>query len=434
MTDTLKHRPLFALACLAPLIVLTLVMGSVPDPDRAAHTMWARQIVETGRLTISRNGVVDDWRLFYPNTVPKPGDLALSLAGVITGPDAETALWLILAWVALLGGMGAASGKAPSILTGVFLGVNPVFLNLCITRSPGIPFLALVFLGAGARGGAAAALASLVRPEGFIYGAWRLISGNRRTVVILLAVSAGAWAALNALAAGDIFWSGREVRHCVAAMAYRTPNLVTFPPWVLLRAVMVLGPLPMAVLSGRLGRWNLRWPVALNLLFLWIGLGFGSLVLPRYTDQVFLLAVPFTMTGAFRLFRRIPGTALAALCLMGALIPWGETLGSWRTELFLRERMPGVARALPGGVIAANELIVPGLALLTGVWDPGGRFVALDRAVWEGAGADDLKALGVTAIVTFDDDFYMSCHAREWLSALDGGIPLIPIEEFPGRE
>jgi len=434
VTDTGKFMPLYALACLAPLVFLTLLPGPLPDSDRAAHTMWSRQLVSTGRLVISPDGVVNDWRAYYPNTVPKPGDMLLSLFGVLAGSLMETLMWLGMAWLVLLAAVKTAPERNAALLSGLFIGVNPVFLNLCITRSPAVPFLALVFLGCAKSSGFFYSLASLVRPEGFLYGGWGFLKKKQPVVPVVLALSAGVWILLNAGAAGDLFWSGREVRYCVAAMGYHTPNLITFPPWFLLRAVMVLGPFPMAALVCRLGKWNLRKPVGLNLLFLWAGLGFGSLVLPRYADQVLLLAVPFAIGGVLRAFSRLPKAAVAALCILGAMLPWMETVESWKVELLLRKNLPLVAAALPRGVVAANELLVPRLALLQDIHDPSGKYVALDRAVWEGVEMDDLAAFGVTSIVLFHNDFYLSDHARNWFDNRDTGIRVFNPESIGAQE
>jgi hypothetical protein len=418
---------LLSLLCTAPLLFLVLLAGPMPDSDRAAHSLWAGQLVREGRLSISPDGVVDDWRSFYPNTVPKPGDLFLGVAGILSGPFIEGVLWLALSWAAVFGAMNAAGGVLPGALTGVFLGLNPVFLNLCITRSPAVPFLALLFLGTARNSPAAFALSSMVRPEGFIFGLWQALRKRSFPAILIMALSAGMWALLNSLACGDLFWSGREVRYCVAAMGYGTPNVVTYPPWLLLRAVTVLGPLPLAALLSRAKGWELGRPVLLNLLFLWAGLAFGSLVLPRYADQVLLLAVPFAMGALLDSFRGKGRVVAIALCMVGAALPWADTVDSWRTETALDRNLGAVSASLPDGVIAANELVVPRLAILEYGMGYPERYVALDRAVWEGVGEDDLLAHGVTAIVIFRDDFYLSDHAAAWMETLSGRIPVFDI-------
>lgn len=427
----MKRPSLVALVCLAPLAALTAVLGPLPDSDRAAHTLWARELLREGSLVISPDGVVNDWGAYYPNTVPKPGDLLLSIAGALTGGTAESLIWLGLGWAVLLFAARAA-GQRGRVLTGVFLGLNPVFLNLCLARSPAIPFMALIFLGSAADSPVALAFSSLVRPEGFIYAGWRIRGKWKTPALALLLVSGAAWVWLNAGACGDLFWSGREVRYCVAAMGYGTPGVVTYPPWLLLRAVAVLGPLPLSVLMARIGEWDLRHPVGLNLLLLWAGLAFGSLVLPRYADQIILLAVPFAMNSVMKAFPRRPAM-IAALCLAGAVTPWWETAGSIRTEMRLNTGLEAIAPMLPDGMVAANELVVPRLALLGDGADYPGRFVALDRAVWEGADEDSLLARGVTSIVIFHRDFYLSEHGREWLGTLSGRIPVFDVSAMGAR-
>gem|GEM_PF-7021265 len=70
---------------------------------------------------------------------------------------------------------------------------------------------------------------------------------------------------------------------------------------------------------------------------------------------------------------------------------------------------------------------LPRLALLDGGRSFPERYIALDKAVWEGAGEDDLLNHGVTAIVIFRDDFYLSDHAGAWIETLSGRIPLFDI-------
>lgn len=427
MSKSSPSPAVLSLLCMIPLLVMILVVGPIPDSDRAAHSLWAARLVREGRLAISPNGVVDDWRAFYPNTVPKPGDLLLGVAGTLSGPVFEGILWMALSWAVVHCAMRTAGSGAPGVLAGVFIGINPVFLNLCITRSPAVPFMALLFLGTSLDSPAAFAFSSIVRPEGFIFGLWKALERRSFGALPVMALSAVLWALLNILGCGDLFWSGREVRYCVAAMGYGTPNVLTFLPWLLLRAVAVLGPLPMAALLGRASSWKLGRPVLLNFLFLWAGLVFGSLVLPRYADQVLLLAVPFAMGAVLESFRGRARVAAVSICLAGAAYPWAGTIGSWRTEAALDRNLRLLSGELPGGVIAANELVVPRLAVLDGGRGFPERYIALDRAVWEGAGEDELLEHGVTSIVVFRDDFYLSVHALEWIEGLSGRIPLFDI-------
>jgi len=142
--------PLLSILCTAPLVVMILSAGFMPDSDRAAHSLWAGQLLREGSLSISPDGVVDDWKAFYPNTVPKPADLFLGVMGTLSGPFLEGMLWTALSWAAIFGAIKAAGGGLPGTATGVFLGLNPVFLNLCITRSPAVPFMALITLASRA--------------------------------------------------------------------------------------------------------------------------------------------------------------------------------------------------------------------------------------------------------------------------------------------
>ena len=419
MTRTL----ILSAACLAPLLAVTLTVGPLPDPDLAAHTLWAGQLAAEGSLEISRDGVVDDWNRYYPNTVPKPGELLLGLAGNLPGKAPETVLRLMISWAALFAVIRAAGKGFQGLLAGLFLGTSPVFLNLSLTGSPAIPFMALILWGSPE----ASALASLVRPEGFIYGVRDFLASRSRRALTMMAASLALWALLNAGACGDILWSAREVKYCVAAMGYATPNPVTFPPWLLLRTIAVLGPVFGAVLLADAGRWRQAVPAGINLALLWAGLIMGSLVLPRYADQVILLSVPFCAGRTVSLFPRTNRALLTAICLAGAALTWPETLESWRTEALLDRGLTSTAGLLPEGRVAANELVIPRLALLTDRrYFPDG-YVALDRAVWEGAGEDDLLRRGVTSIVVFRNDFYLSDHAARWLDSLSGGIPVVAI-------
>jgi hypothetical protein len=384
-------------------------------------------MMNEGSLVISADGTVDDWTRYYPNTVPKPVDMLLGLAGTLPCGAVETALWLAIGWMALYAGIRAAGIGFPGLLSGVFLGTSPVFLNLCLTRSPAVPFMALILLGSRSGSPGASSLASLVRPEGFIYGIRDFLERRSPGALAVMAVSLAIWILLNAGACGDLLWTAREVKYCVAAMDYATPNPVTFPPWLLLRTVAVLGPVFAAALMADFGRWRLAAPAGINLVLLWAGLALGSLVLPRYADQVILLAVPFCAGRAGTLFPGVNRALLSVLCLAGGLFVWPETLDIWRTESMLDRGLASAADRLPEGRVAANELVIPRLALLRSRESYPEGYVALDRAVWEGAGEEDLLRQGVTSIVVFRDDFYLSEHAREWLDSLSGRIPVITL-------
>lgn len=414
-------------ACLAPLLGVTLAVGPLPDSDRAAHTLWAGQLADEGSLVISPDGTVNDWTMYYPNTVPKPGDLLLGLLGNLPWKAPETVIWLAVAWMALFAGVRAAGEGFPGLLAGVFLGTNPVFLNLCLARSPAVPFMALILWGCRRGSPGASALASLVRPEGFIYGVRDFLERRSPWALAVMAVSLAFWILLNAGACGDLLWTAREVRYCVAAMDYDTPNPVTFPSWLLLRVITVLGPVFGAALLVDFRRWRLAVPAGINVFLLWTGLVMGSLVLPRYADQVILLAVPFCAGRTGSLFPGVNRALLAALCLAGGIFAWPETLDSWRTEAMLDRGLASAAGRLPEGRVAANELVIPRLALLRSRVSYPEGYVALDRAVWEGAGEEDLLRQGVTSIVVFMDDFYLSDHAAKWLDSLSGSIPVITI-------
>ncbi len=145
----------------------------------------------------------------------------------------------------------------------------------------------------------------------------------------------------------------------------------------------------------------------------------GSLVLPRYIDQLFLLAAPFVFMEIWRLFS---GKTRAGGGGRGPCFPsfqWVATLPEFREYAEVREFYSEV-RLPEEGVIAANELLIPGIALNNSISDPRGIFVSSDRAAWEGASREDLRAHGVSGIVVLEKGIYYPGHTQEWLETMNG--------------
>lgn len=400
-------------------MALLLAAGDLPDPDRNAHDMWALQLLEEGSLTISENGVTDNWRLYYPNTVPKPLEL---LVGILRAPGGVlyhsflvllgVSFVLVSAWYA--GGRGGAGAAAA-----FFIGFNPVFILLAARGNPAIPFIGAMMLLQTAKGATAGALiASLSRPEGFIYGGWRAVKDRNWKLMLLLAASALVWLYFHRTACGSFTWASREVRYSVAAMNYPTPNSVTFLPWAGLRSILILGAPAAAVFYSGIKRWKLAVPFGANFALLTVSLSMGSLVLPRYIDQIFLLAAPFVFMEIWRLFRGRTRLAVVATALVFPSFQWIATLPEFREYAEVREFYSEVQ--LPAeGVTAANELLIPGIALNNSINDPRGIFVSSDRAAWEGTPEEDLKALNVNRIIVLDEGIYYPGHTQEWLDTMN---------------
>ncbi len=237
--------------------------------------------------------------------------------------------------------------------------------------------------------------------------------------MLLLAGSALVWLYFHRTACGSFTWASREVRYSVAAMNYPTPNSLTFLPWAGLRSILILGAPGAAVFYGCIKRWKLAVPFGANFALLTVSLSMGSLVLPRYIDQLFLLAAPFVFMEIWRLFSGKTRLAVVAAALVFPSFQWVATLPEFREYAEVREFYSEV-RLPEEGVIAANELLIPGIALNNSISDPRGIFVSSDRAAWEGASREDLRAHGVSGIVVLEKGIYYPGHTQEWLETMNG--------------
>jgi len=403
-----------------PVITALVILGTdIPDPDRNAHDMWAGQLLQTGRLVISENGITDDWRIYYPNTVPKPLEMVIGILRNCGGVTFRT--WLAAVFAGLvLTAVWFSSGKGETGAgAALFLGMNPVFVFLCIRGNPAIPFLGAMLLMQTVAGGTTGALlASLARPEGFIYGVWHAVKKGKWTLTALLVISAVLWLAFNRITCGSYIWSSEEVRYSVASMDYPTPNPVTFLPWAGFRSILILGAPAAAILYSGFRRWELSVPFTANFLLLAVSLAVGSLVLPRYIDQLFLLATPFVFKEIHRLFRGRNRMAVTLAVILFPSFQWTATIPEIRESARIRDFYGSYE--LPGpGVIAANELLIPGISLANGISDPRGVFVSTDRAAWEGATDQDLLDFHVTEIVAVPLGIYFPEHTRTWLQNIN---------------
>jgi hypothetical protein len=306
------------------------------------------------------------------------------------------------------------------------LGYSPVFVSAVFRGNPSVLLLGLLFL-TGLRGGrwqlAAALLLPLIRPEGLLYSLWLLLRERRWRYLPLLVLPVLVWPVLNRLTAGYWLWSMEAVRYVVAAMAYPTPGLVTFWPWSLLRGLLTTGPVLAAAMfiRGRRG-WGWGGAALLNMVLLWLSLAGGSLVLPRYLDHVFLLMVPWAACALAFLAEggRSRRALLYGLAVAGVLLPWRDTLQETAFHRALDAELALQAARGWTGRLAVNELLVPGLALEAGITEPSGRFLALDRAAWEGIPEDSLESLGVDRILVVDHPPYLPGHTRDYLAGLEG--------------
>jgi hypothetical protein len=380
--------------------------------------MWARQFASNGRLVISQDGTVDDWRAYYPNTVPKPLELLLGFLRLPEGAFYRSALTGLTGLWALYAVWAAAGKGFTGNTAALFLGMNPAFIFLTLSGNPAIPFIAAVMLTSTMKWSTAGALAaSLSRPEGFLYGAHLALRNRSWKLIALLTIAAGIWLAFHRTACGSFTWASDEVRYCVAAMAYPTPNSLTLLPWAFLRSILILGPPAAAVFWRRFGKWELRVPFALNFLLLGVSLAAGSLVLPRYIDQLFLLAVPFVCRQLPELNGQRRKLLVSAALILSPGFQWFAVL----PEISEAQTLQSIYREtdLPSsGVTAANELVVPGLCLANGINDPRGLFISTDRAAFEKATEDELLDFGVGRIIVVPMGFFHPEHTGEWLKGI----------------
>lgn len=381
--------------------------------------MWARQLVASGSLTISGDGTTDDWRIYYPNTVPKPLEMLIGLARIPRGVFYRGILTLALASLALAAAYQASGKGATGTAAAIYLGLNPVFIFLAVRGNPATPFIGAAYLLYTVRGRTAGAIiAALSRPEGFIYGGWSCLRDRSWKRLAILAAVAAVWIVFHKTCAGSFFWTTEEVKYSVAAMDYPTPNPVTFLPWAALRSILILGAPAAAVFYGGFTRWQLRTPFMLNFALLTLSLAFGSLVLPRYVDQLFLLAVPFVFTETSRIFSGRKRLLVTAALIAFPSFQW-ISAGSEMAE-YIRVRDFYTSVELPAsGVTAGNELLVPGMALANGINDPRGVFISTDRAAWENAEEIELMEFGVNRIIVLDEGIYFPEHTRKWLETME---------------
>jgi len=410
------------------MIVIRISSGSLLDTDALAHRMWARQLLETGRIGVTSNGLFDDVSIYYPNTVMKPVSLVLALAGEIAGGPAPDLIALCIGIAVLL-----VAGLLVERLTGnsrpatwlvmLLLGFNPVYVSAVLRGNPSILLLGMLLLiqfYGGKRNFLPALAATFIRPEGFIYSCWHFIRSKRYGLIPLLLVPVSMWLLLNRLTAGSWLWSAQEVRYAVSAMSYPTPGVITFWPWAMLRGLLTAGPLLCAVFILReRKKWLWSIPILLNLLILDISLAAGSLVLSRYLDHIFLLIIPWAVAALFNLMDE--GTsrrAAVALSFAGALLLWPATLLDMSTSRDIAGELARIGRQGWVGRLAVNELLVPGIALESGISDPRYRFLSIDRAAWENVSEEALIELGVDRILFIEHPLYLPDHTRDYLRTI----------------
>lgn len=407
----------------ALLAVLELVFPA-PDPDYCAHMLWGRTVAGGGIPRISRDAMFDDCSIYYPDTVPKPAQLLLvALAELAGGGAAHAVLRILLAASAVLAaayaGLRAAGGPRGALTAGLVTGLHPVFVSLALGGSPSIPFLALLFLSTPLSCSAAAFL----RPEGAAYAAVALLRKRSASAVVLLAAALLSWPALNLLMAGSAAWSAREVIYVVSAMPFPTPGPLGFWPWAAFRGLLVAGPVLLASLLLRIRNWPHAPAAGIHLVILCLSLEAGSLALPRYVDQIFLLSIPWAVAALQEVTGRLGRCRAAAitwLAVAGAMGLWIETAGTIVSESLLGRELDRIGSGGFEGRLAANELLIPRIALSAGINDPSAAFVALDRMVYEGREPSDL---GVGRIVVCTHGIYLPARTAVWLAA-DHGVPV----------
>lgn len=409
---------LLAVSVLPVLILLILLGGDIPDPDRNAHDMWANQLINTGKLMISPNGTFDNWQIYYPNTVPKPLEL---LIGIVRSPGGvlyHSAVTLLTALLVVVAVWNSAGRGRTGLEAALFLGFNPVFIFLCVRGNSAVLFLGAMFLLQSAGGSSTGALlASLIRPEGFIYGGYHILKNRKWKLLLLLGTVGIIWLAFHRITCGSFTWAADEVKFSVIAMDYPTANPVTFFPWAGLRSLLILGTPVAAIMFLTFRRWKLHIPFSANFLLLAVSLAMGSLVLPRYIDQLFLLATPFVFMEMGRLFKGRIRTSVVIAAVLLPSFQWISTVPEMKQYQRLREAY--YSFELPEeGITATNELLVPGFCLSLGIDDPAGRFISIDKAVWSQASEAALREHGVTQVVIVPEGMYFPLHTEKWLETI----------------
>ncbi|MBN1434872.1 hypothetical protein JW921_08940, partial [Candidatus Fermentibacterales bacterium] len=433
---------LVSVACALPALGMQL-RGEALDSDYLAHLMWARHARDAGITgVVSRTGVVEDPSIFYPNTVPKPLGLLFVLAVDSTSlPAAHAAAQLlILLLMILVSGTLVArqtSSPGPAIFACALLGLHPAVLVLSHSGSPVIMMLLFLLTGSLVRGRASmvfGALAALTRPEGLLYSTELCLRRRRAlALTVLIPVSLAAWLGLNRLMAGDWLWSAREVRYVIEAMPYPRPSVLAYPAVVALRSLRVLGPVLLFALISSFRSYPWSWSSVANLLLLWVSLALGSLVLDRYVDLAMILAIPWAVASVFRLTTRLRRSLRAAVLGAAFLFPmllWIPGIPAWDFEVELARRLDRLEMPPDGGLIAVNELLVPRIALANDITDPVGRFVALDRAVFE---RRDLGELGVSEVLVAVHPVYLPGLTRSFLEEQAGSIEPDTLLVWSGR-
>jgi len=138
------------------------------------------------------------------------------------------------------------------------------------------------------------------------------------------------------------------------------------------------------------------------------------LVLPRYIDQLFLLATPFIFREIKNLFQGRIRTYVVIATILIPSFQWISTVPEIREYRKLEE----VYRSfeLPEeGITATNELLIPGFCLNLGLDDPTDLFVSSDKAAWSSASEADLIGHGVTRVVIVPIGVYFPLHTETWL-------------------
>ncbi len=410
-----------ALAGMVPVALLLAAGGEHADSDALAHLIWARQTLETGSPRIAEDGVFEDPSLYYPNTVPKPLPLLVSIpAAAAGGASLLQAEYLLFAFLGLLAAASLAlrcgGGAVSAWWAALALGLNPAWVMLTLRCRPAVLLIALVLGAAGlSRLSLADPLSALTRPEGILVFAWRALRRRSPAGPAVLLAAMAAWPLLNLWAAGDPLWSAREVGLAVEQMDYPTPGPAGYPLLLAGRFFLVAGPVLGLALLRHIRSWPLAVPLAVWAAVLWISLAGGSLVLPRYLDPLVLLGLPWAvaaLAGMTSGFERRVSTAVMALAVGASMTLWPSAISTWRRELGLQHSLEELGMRGWQGRLAVNELLVPRIAETAGITDLRGEFVALDRAAWEGA---DLEAMGVGRVAVVPGSVYLPTHTAVYM-------------------
>jgi hypothetical protein len=139
-------------------------------------------------------------------------------------------------------------------------------------------------------------------------------------------------------------------------------------------------------------------------------------VLSRYLDHIFLLFIPWAVAALFNLMDEgVSRRAAVALSFAGSLLLWPATLLDMSTSRDIARELAGIGSQGWEGRLAVNELLVPGIALPSGISDPRYRFLSIDRAAWENISEKALIELGVDRILLIEHPLYLPDHTRNYL-------------------